>query len=220
MVSQTENQNDADGAQEDVSEASPSEATELESLIKEYEGDTETPVTKSVDIKTTDIKTHDPTPNADLAKFAKAVKPAVDFVNEIKAEKQQERFDADVKDVLEFFSEADELKEMPEKLKKGFLEAHAQETPDFKKAFENRAKNPKAWETARETARDAFTELVSELPGSKVRTDVEAALAAVDGKTEDKPASEEGPSPVKKMAMSDYEWRQYKEEQSQLAEAS
>ena len=220
MVSQTENQNDADGAQEDVTEASPSEATELESLIKEYEGDTETPDTKVADIKTIGSKTPEPTPSADLAKFAKAVKPAVDFVNEVKAEKQQERFDADLKGIMEFFSEEEKLKEVPDKLKRGFLEAHAQETPDFKTAFENRGKNPKAWETARETARDAFTELVSELPGSKVRTDIEAAHAAVDGMTDDKPASEEGPSPVKKMAMSDYEWRQYKEEQSQLAEAS
>ena len=121
--------------------------------------------------------------------------------------------------IVDFFSEADELKDLPEKMKRGFLEAHAQETMEFKTAFENRAKDPKAWETAREAARDSFTEMVSELPGSKVRTDVEAALAAVDVTT-DKPASDEGPSPVKKMKMSDYEWRQYMEEQELLAEAS
>jgi len=216
MVSQAENQNDADGVQEDGTEASPSEAPELESLLKEYEGGTETPVTTEPKSETKP----EPTPNADISNFAKAVKPVVDYVNEVKAEKQQERFDADLKGIMTFFSEADELKELPDKLKRGFLEAHAQEDPDFKTAFENRAKNPKAWETVKETARDAFVELVSDLPNSKVRTDVEAALAAVDGTSEDKPASEEGPSPVKKMAMSDYEWRQYKEEQSQLAEAS
>ncbi|KKN09161.1 hypothetical protein LCGC14_1049440 [marine sediment metagenome] len=216
MVSQAENQNDADGVQEDGTEASPSEAPELESLLKEYEGGTETPVTTEPKAETKP----EPTPNADISNFAKAVKPVVDYVNEVKAEKQQERFDADLKGIMTFFSEADELKELPDKLKRGFLEAHAQEDPDFKTAFENRAKNPKAWETARESARDAFTELVAELPNSQVRTDVEAAKAAVDGTSEDKPASEEGPSPVKKMAMSDYEWRQYKEEQSQLAEAS
>ncbi len=214
MVSQAENQTDVDGVQEDVAETSPSEATELESLIKEYEGDTETPVTAEPKSEP------EPRPNADISKVLKAVQPAVDFVKEVKAEKQQERFDADLKNIMTFFSEADELKELPDKLKRGFLEAHAQEDPEFKTAFENRAKNPKAWETARESARDAFTELVAELPSSTVRTDVEAAHAAVDGTSEDKPASEEGPSPVKKMAMSDYEWRQYKEEQSQLAEAS
>ena len=220
MVSQPENQTDADGVQEDVAEAPPSEATELESLIKEYEGDTKTPDTKAAETKTIDSKTPEPTPSADLAKFAKAVKPAVDFVNEVKAEKQQERFDADLKGIMEFFSEEEKLKGFPEKLKRGFLEAHAQETPDFKTAFENRAKNPKAWETAKETARDAFVELASELPGSKVRTDVEAAKAAVDGTSEDEPASEEGPSPEEKMRMSDFEWRKHTEKQERLAEAS
>ena len=218
MVSQTENQNDADGVQEDVSEASPSEATELESLLRDYEGGTKTPDTKTPD--TTPKAEADSTPNAEIGKLAKALKPVVDYVNEDKAEKQQERFDADLKGIMTFFSEADELKGIPDKLKRGFLEAHAQDSPDFKTAFDGRAKNPKAWDTAMAAARDAFTELASELPSSKVRTDVEAAKAAVDGTTEDKPVSEDGPSSVKKMAMSDYEWRQYKEEQSQLAEAS
>jgi len=216
MVNQPENQTDADGVQEDVAEASPSEATELESLIKEYEGGTETP-------DTTEVKPEpklEPRPNADIGKVLKAVQPAVDFVKEIKAEKQQERFDSGVKNLMDFFAEEEKLKELPDKLKRGFLEAHAQDTPDFKTAFDNRAKNPKAWETARETARDAFTELVSELPGSKVRTDVEAAMAAVDGTTEDNPVSEEGPSPEEKMRMSDFEWRKYTEKQIRLAEAS
>ena len=220
MVSQTGNQNDADGVQEDEAEASPSEATELESLLKEYEGDTKTTDSKTADIKLPDTKTPDTTSNVEIGKLAKAIKPVVDYVNEEKAQKQQERFKADVGEIIDFFSEVEELKGLPDKLKRGFLEAHAQEIPEFKTAFENRAKDSKAWNEARETARDAFTELVSELPGSKVRTDVEAALAAVDGKEADKPASEEGPSTVKKINMSDYEWRQYKEEQELLAEAS
>lgn len=220
MVSQPENQTDVDGVQEDVAETSPSEAAELDSLIRDYEGATKTPDTKTADIKTNDVRVVDPTPNVEIGKLAKAIQPVVDYVKEVKAEKQQVRFDTDLKDIMDYFSEVDELKVLPDKLRRGFLEAHAQETPDFKKAFENRAKNPEAWETARESARDAFTELVAELPSSKVRTDVEAAQAAVDGTTEDKPASDDGPSTVKKINMSDYEWRQYKEEQELLAEAS
>ena len=220
MVSQPENQNDADGAQEDVSEASPSEATELDSLIKEYEGGTNSSDTTVLKPVPAPVSAPQPTNNADIGKVLKAVQPAVDYVNEVKAKAQQEQFDGDVKEVLDFFSEADELKELPDKLKRGFLEAHAQDDKEFKTAFENRTKAPKAWETAKETARDAFTELVSDLPGSKVRTDVEAAHAAVDGTTEDKPASEEGPSPEEKMRMSDFEWRKHTEAEERLAEAS
>ena len=220
MVSQPENQIDADGVQEDVSETSPSEATELDSLIKEYEGATSTPDTITVDSKPAVIPPTEPTHDPGIGKLAKAIQPVVDYVNQEKTQKQQGRFAAEVKDVLDFFSEADELKELPDKLKRGVLEAHAQEDSEFKAAFDNRVKAPKAWETARESARDAFTELASKLPNSKVRSDVEAAHAAVDGTTEDKPASEEGPSPEEKMRMSDFEWRKHTEHEQRLAEAS
>ena len=87
MVSQAENQTDADGVQGDVAEASPSEATELDSLLKEYEGDTETPVTTESKSEPKPL----PRPDADISKVLKAVQPAVDYVKEVKAEKQQER---------------------------------------------------------------------------------------------------------------------------------
>lgn len=186
--------------------ASDTEAADLESLINEYEDGTDT------------TDTTDTTPNADLAKFAKAVKPAVDFVKKQEAKEAQAEFDIDVKGMVSFFGEAGELKGISDKLMMGFIEAHAAETPDFKTAFENRAKNPKAWETARETARDAVAQEFATLPGSKVRTDVEAAKAAVDGTTDIIP-SHEGPTPVQLMRMSDQEWRGYKEQQEELAEA-
>ncbi len=81
----------------------------------------------------------------------------MDFVKKQEAKDTQAEFDTDVKDIMDYFSEVDELKVLPDKLRRGFLEAHAQESPDFKTAFENRAKNLKAWETARESSREAFT---------------------------------------------------------------
>lgn len=131
---------------------------------------------------------------AEIAKLVKDVQPVVDYVNEERRKQAQAQSDTEVKDILGFFAEVDGLKKMPKKLQRGFLEAHAQETPDFKTAFDNRAKNPKAWGTAREAARDAFTELVSRLPGSTVRTDVG------------------GPSPEQLMKMTPWEWREYLDE--------
>ena len=184
--------------------APDSNQAELESLLSEYDNGTET---------------SKPMPNAEIGKFARAIQPVVDYVNQDRVQKQQEQINADLKGILDFFSEADELKDLPEKMKRGFLEVHAQETTEFKTAFENRAKDPKVWETAREAAREAFTEMVSELPGSKVRTDVAAALASVDGDVSVL-SSSDGLSVVKKMNMSDWEWKQYTEEQALLAEAS
>ena len=184
--------------------APDSNQAELESLLSEYDNGTET---------------SKPMPNAEIGKFARAIQPVVDYVNQDRVQKQQEQINADLKGILDFFSEADELKKMPEKLQRGFIETHAQENPDFLTAFQNKAKNPKAWNTARESARDALTELVSELPGSKVKTDVAAAQAAVDGDVSVL-SSSDGLSVVKKMNMSDWEWKQYTEEQALLAEAS
>ena len=182
--------------------ASETEAADLETLLNEYESNTDTPDTAPA--------------NADLAKFAKAVKPAVDYANKQEAKEAQAEFDADVKGMVSFFGKADGLKGISDKLMLGFIEAHAAEDAEFKTAFENKGKAPQAWDTAKETARDAIAKLVADLPGSKVRTDLEVALAAVDGTT-DNPVSGDGPSPTQKMRMSDKEWREYKEEQESLA---
>ena len=155
----------------------------LESLVAGYDGDTS---------------------SADLAKFAKAVQPAVDFVNEVRAEKQRERNDSDMNDIVKFFSEEEKLKEFPEELKHAFLQGHAQEDPDFVTAFDNRTKNPKAWQAAQGKARDELTKIASNLPGSKGQT----------------AASGDRVSPEKLMKMSEHEWREYKEKQEELAEAA
>ena len=180
----------------------PDNAADLETLLNQYDETAGAP---------------DPIPNAELGKITKAIQPVVDYVNQDIAEKQQKQVAADVKGVVDFFSEDEGLKAIPDKMKRGFLEVHAQENAGFGLAFDNKAKDPKAWETAREAARDAFTEMVSELPGSKVRTDVAAALASVDV-DKGTSASNDRLSPVKKMNMTYHEWREYKEEQERLAE--
>ena len=132
--------------------------------------------------------------NADVGKLARVMQPVVDYVNKERVEKQQEAFDADVKDITAFFSEADGLKEIPDKLKRGFIEVHAQENAEFQTAFDNKDKNPKAWQAAKEKARDALTEITSKLPGSKGRTEVG------------------DPSPEQLMKMTAWEWREYLDE--------
>lgn len=156
--------------------APESEAAELQSLISEYGDGTNT------------------TSNADVAEFAKTMQPVVDYVNNVKAEEQQKRAKAEVKDIVGFFSKEEGLKGIPDKLKRGFLEVHAQENADFGLAFDNKAKNPKAWQAAKKKARDALTEIASKIPGSKGRTDVG------------------GPSPEQAMKMNAWEWREYLDE--------
>ena len=138
---------------------------------------------------------------ADIGELVKTVQPVVDYVNNVRAEKQQEEAEADVKDIVDFFSADEGLKGIPDLLKKGFIQVHAQENEEFGKAFDNKSSNPKAWQAAKKKARDELTEIASNLPGSKGRTDVG------------------GPSPEQLMKMTDWEWREYKEKKEELAES-
>ena len=160
-------------------------AAELESLLSEYDESAGAP---------------EPTPNAEIGKLAKTIQPVVDYVNEDRAQKQKAQFDTDVKDIVGFLSKGEGLKELPDKLKRGFLEVHAQDNAEFGLAFDNKAKNPKAWEAAKEKARDSLKEVASRIPGSKGRTHA------------GRPGSDDGISPVQKMKMSDFEWRVYLDE--------
>jgi hypothetical protein len=76
--------------------------------------------------------------------------------------------------------EAEPFKGMKDRLIRGALHDYARENQDFDQAFRNRQADPKAWQTARTKAREnLLKELAEESKGSDVRSDIEAATAAV-----------------------------------------
>ena len=130
------------------------------------------------------------------------------FVRHEMLERQQKRVDDDIQSAAASLKKHEELGKLSDKRLKGLMSAYADEDPNFVKAFENRVEDPKAWESALEGGAKFAIEFLSELrgEGTSIRSDLEAAAAAVDGTTHEAPA--EGKKTAKElMAMSESDFR-------------
>lgn len=162
--------------------------SDFEKLLKEFESK---PADKS----------------ADFSSVVKGLEPVVSFAKQAMEEKIAEATKKEVDSALSFMTESEKLKKLPPKLIRGYLEATGIEDPSFVEAWKERAKNPTAWKTKLEQVR---TEAEKELGGlgSDIGKDVDAAKAAIGGRTEQ--LSDEKPDPVDLMNMSDSAFDQYK----------
>lgn len=195
----TEARNNADGSAKPGSEASSSEQSELSRLISEYEG--------SDDGKT-------------VAKVLKAIKPAVDHVEEERQNKAKARVDDMIKEATDFLLDSEDLEvfkktvKNPGRLARGYIEGLARESKDFEKAADDffRGENEAGWKAQLGEARKSFVEEFGALKDLAGRDDTEAARLAVAGQTSTEPP-DEGPSVAKMFSMTDQEWENYKAEE-------
>ena len=116
-----------------------------------------------------------------VGRVLKKVEPALDFVRTEQERREIESLQGDLDSALNFMLEPDEYKEFPKRWMRGYLEGYSTENQDFSKAFAERREHPEKWKSELARAREQFPEWLKELPMSKVRTDVEAAKAAVKG---------------------------------------
>lgn len=185
--------------------------SELDTLLQEYQESSES---------TSGPKSSDqPKPRPD-PKLRRDLQEVVSYVQEERQTKVDEALKADVEAAVEFIGEVEELKDFPVRLRSGFLHDLAANNLDFSEAFKQRKESPDAWSKALVAARDEMIEEVKNLPGNEVRSDVEAAKAAVSGSSNEAPPPPEGPTPQKKMAMSDTAWENYKTERRAEARAA
>lgn len=139
-----------------------------------------------------------------------ALKPVVEFAQREMSERQTKQVNDDMQAAVEFISEPDDLKGLKGNVAIGMLEAFAREDPSFVKAFEQRQTNPSEWKAGLEKARDWVKDAVTDFKGGgteSVRSDVEAAKAAVQGQTT-QAAETEGPNPVELFNMSDQDFEE------------
>lgn len=147
-----------------------------------------------------------------VGRVLKKVEPALDFVATQAAKTQIEGLQTDLNAALDFMLEPADYKDFPKRWMRGYLEGYSTENASFSKAFEARGESPDAWRSELAKAREAFPEWLKELPGSKVRSDVEAAKAAVSGtSTEpvDGPEKSEQEQAVELMQMSEGDYRRW-----------
>jgi len=142
-----------------------------------------------------------PAPSPDLRKL----QPVIDFATEELTTRANERVQMDVKAAVEFVKQVEGGDKMTDRLTRGFLEGKASEDPAFKDAFQNRQNNPTGWQTALAGAQTEFAKEISSLPSNNIKSDAEAARAAVAGGVET-PGDQQGPSPVEMGQMSEQDF--------------
>lgn len=191
----TEKQNGTDDGQ-GRSEAASSGKSELDSLLSEF--DTQT----------------DRKPESDMSRVLETIKPLAQFAKSRMEKDRQDGLKADIDDAFKFMTEADELKSLKPTHVRGFMEAYAVENVEFSAAFQNREAKPQEWKSALQKGRDWLVGEISEFGKSDLKEDVEAAKAAVDGATDEVPNAGKGPSSKEMFAMSDVEWENYMDAES------
>lgn len=151
-------------------------------------------------------KPSQPTPG--LEKFVEVVKPVVEYAESKRREELITAEKKSVQDAVDFVKNDEGLKTVSNRLVKGFLQDRYAEDPSFKTAYDNRSKDPKGWESALNGAKTEFKTELATLSGNTVRSDVEAATAAVRGSA--KVTTEQKVDAASLMDMSDFEFNKLK----------
>jgi len=195
MEPDTELANAGEGALEHQ-ESDTSGDSDLTSLLEQYEEGTKP---KAV------------TPQTDLSRLD----PVIRFAEAEMATRQKESFEKDVNDAVETIGADDSFKALPKTLTRRMLVAYAFDNPEFDKAFQTKAQNPRAWEAALNQAKTALAEEIKDIPlQTGDRDDIEAAKAAVQDSSPGSSVQDEtGPSVAKMAKMSDAEWQNFLEEE-------
>lgn len=183
----TETSKTADAAPNGAGGGSAAGTADLDSLLGEFQAKPQT------------------TPTPDVLK---QLAPVISFAQTEMANRAEEGLKKDLAAAIGFVKEDEAVKGIPDKLVRGMLEVHAVEDPSFARAFENRAKDQKAWQAK---LAEAKTAVVAELKGlnptSRVSSDVLAARASVAGQSSTPPDS--AFDPVAAFNMSDQAWKQH-----------
>lgn len=132
------------------------------------------------------------------------LQPIVEFARAEMQARAAASIEKDVKEAVAFLKQPDETKDLPDRLALGFLHALSQEDKEFSDAWANRHERPGAWRDALTKAQKEWTEEVKKIPASRVRSDVEAAAAAVQGQSHSPAPTGKLPpvSDLKKMSVS------------------
>jgi hypothetical protein len=193
----TETQNSANGGAAPRTDVAPGES-ELDRLLAEFEAKGKTATAQDA-----------------VAKVVTTMKPVVQFVEREMQDRQRQALEGDIEGAVKFMTEPEDLKAVPKRLVRGFLEGYGIENQTFAKAFAERKSDPTKWQNELGNARTLFEAELKQLPGSKVRTDIAAAKAAVAGSS----SSSETPTDDEKAIakMSDTEFLEFR--RKRLAEA-
>ena len=183
-------------------EATPSAEPDLDTLLNDW-GKTETKPESKPETKPEDA------PRADYAGLLKGLKPLVDFADSEMKSKAATAEKKVADEAVALIKSDDALKEVNDEFVHDHLIGKYNRDTEFRAAYDNLGDNPTGWTKALEDAKSGLVEKISALPGSTIRSDMEAAQAAVAGSSPEV-APEAETSAVDMASMSDQEFAKYK----------
>lgn len=195
---QTDTKDRPKGASEDESQGS-----DLTALLQQYHQET----------GDKDSKDH--------LRVLESLKPVVDFAKQQMSKNEQDEVNQSIDNAYKFVTEEKALKGLNKTIVRGFLEAYGVENPRFYEAFRDQRKDPDTWKSELAKGRDwvkgQYEELLKGVGKSDIRSDLEAAKAAVAGtSTDDDPGDKVDAQKLFDMSDSDFD----KFMRSELAKAS
>lgn len=139
-----------------------------------------------------------------------AIKPLATFAQRKMQEEVSTAAKKSVADAVSAVKSLDDLKEVPDRIVRGYLQDRYVEDAEFRTAYDKQGENPQAWQGQLTKAREAFSEDMKFVSAKSVRSDVEAAKAAVRGagKTQDTKTDDD---PGALFAMSGRDFAAYKD---------
>ena len=191
MTQQTAAATSADPAPNGAADAPPSGTPALDQLLAEFD---------------------QPKPGATAARpdaTLAALKPVIEFASQELQTRRADAVNKAVDDTVGQLLDGEQFKGYPKDLGRAYLELHGAKNPAFSEAFNKRATDPDGWKRAFDSAKGGFQEFVKSLPGSTVRTDIEAAVASVQGATT-APAPKLDKTPIELGQMNDWDYAAYK----------
>lgn len=203
MTQQTQTRTDPDPAAIAAAEGTDSPKSDFDRLLAEFS-----------------TSQAEPAPAASPPVSPTDLVPVIEFAKAELTARAKAAVDNDIKAAVDFLTEPEELKGLPSRFVRGYAEAYAIENPDFGRAFNERQSNPTRFKAHLAKAREALLDDFKKLPGNMVRTDIEAAKAAVSGQSNQPAADGDMPSPEEMFNMPEHEFRAFKMKRARMAEAA
>lgn len=190
MTTQTDQKTNGDG-RSGGSEPNAQTSDDWESLVREFEAKTGDTKDRSGDV-------------------LKALQPVIEHVQSERAEKQEKALEAELSTAIDFVKQGEGLKDLPNPILRGLLEAYAIEDKAFAKAFQNRGDSPAEWQSQLEKGRTWAAEQLKSLTKTSKKDDLAAAKAAVAAtETDDDGGSEDEHDVADMINMNAGEWQQF-----------
>ena len=153
------------------------------------------------------------TETSSIKPLLEAFKPIASYAQRKMTEETTAAIKKSVADAVSAVKSSEGLKDTPDRVVRGYLQDRYAEDAVFRTAYEEQGKNPAAWQDQLGKAAVALAEDIKMISSNNVRSDVEAAQAAVKGAGKPQETKEED-NPESLFAMSDSQFRAFKDKKA------